>query len=183
MENDALAELYREHARDLARFLLRWGVPTDELDDLMQDCWVVLCEKHDKIVPGRERGFLYGVARNVACAYRRRSSEWRSVNGIPFSEAAVAACTAARCQAHLEGQTCLDLIAAIEHLSPSFRQIVEKMGFEGSSYAEVAGLLGVSEAAVRQRAYRARRQIKAWLQLEAPRAPPPSAEAASELGR
>lgn len=47
------------------RIARRLGIPEAEADDVTQEVFVVASEKRDKIIPGKERAFLYGVTLRV----------------------------------------------------------------------------------------------------------------------
>ncbi len=79
----------RIYARDrpfVRSVLLRFGVPARDVDDLVQDVFVVVWRRLEGIVADREiRPWLYVVAANLAKNYRRlrrHHKEW-SVGEIP----------------------------------------------------------------------------------------------------
>ena len=57
-------------------------------------------------------------------------------------------------------------LADLEHLDPKDRGVLFLVHVEGLSYAAVADELGVSEAACRQRAHRARSRLRSAIQAE-----------------
>lgn len=53
------------------RALWSRGVPREDIDDAVQQVFLLATRKLDSIEPGRERAFLFGVATNVAHEWRR----------------------------------------------------------------------------------------------------------------
>src|SRR6188508_40322 len=66
-----VAALVAAHADFVWRSLRRLGVPAASADDATQQVFLVAQSKLPQIVEGRERGFLFGVAMNVAAHVRR----------------------------------------------------------------------------------------------------------------
>lgn len=56
-----------------------------------------------------------------------------------------------------------DIIAAMNHLAPEFREVLWLVVVEGLSYKETAQTLDIPMGTVMSRLYRARREIRRWL--------------------
>lgn len=65
---------------------------------------------------------------------------------------------------HDAAETRADVVVALEDLDRLSRSIVVLCDVEGLSYAEAAGVLGVTEATVRSRLFRARRRLQSLLE-------------------
>jgi RNA polymerase sigma-70 factor (ECF subfamily) len=69
----SVAAWYREHFAFVWRTLRRWGVPLQNLDDAVQDVFLVVHRRLAEFEPtGSARAWLFGIARNVAQAQRRK---------------------------------------------------------------------------------------------------------------
>ncbi len=72
-----LAQLIRCHSSSIGAFLLRLGVPGADVDDVKQRVWLTALRWSARLQPGRERAFLFAVARREAGhtrrSYRRRA--------------------------------------------------------------------------------------------------------------
>jgi len=53
------------------RVLRRFGFGAEDAEDLAQQVFMIAANKHDLLVPGKERAFLYETARRVAANARR----------------------------------------------------------------------------------------------------------------
>jgi len=56
-----------------------------------------------------------------------------------------------------------DIMAAVNHLAPEFRDVLWLVVVEGFSYKETAQALDIPMGTVMSRLYRARREIRRWL--------------------
>lgn len=76
--HDALAELYRAHYLFVRRSAHRLGVARAQLDDVVQDVFVVLHRRRRELdLRHAGRGLLFGITRRVAKAYRTRAARPR----------------------------------------------------------------------------------------------------------
>ncbi len=56
-----------------------------------------------------------------------------------------------------------DILAAVNHLAPEFRNVLWLVIVEGFSYKETAHMLDIPMGTVMSRLYRARRELRRWL--------------------
>ena len=66
-----LATLFEAHADFVARALRRLGIPERDVDDGLQEVFLIAQSKLDAIEPGKERAYLLGIARRRASTLRR----------------------------------------------------------------------------------------------------------------
>ena len=70
-EHHRLRAIVSEHSRALARYLAREGVPSAELDDALQEVFLVVAAKLPVLPADAERAYLFATAFRVACNARR----------------------------------------------------------------------------------------------------------------
>ena len=148
MQNPVLLVAYREHERELVRFLARRLRCVATAHDLAQDLYVKL---HDQPPPNELRhgkAYLFRMAANLATDHLRSVSRRAELlteaqtmlwDGLeqPTLERALAA------RREVEAMR-----RAVAGLPPLSRRIFEMNRFEGKSQREIAGLLGVSQTTV-----------------------------------
>jgi glucose/mannose transport system substrate-binding protein len=66
-----LRQLKEAHEASLSRYLVRLGVARSELDDAIQEVFIVAASKMPEIRPSTERAFLFGTAARIASNARR----------------------------------------------------------------------------------------------------------------
>jgi RNA polymerase sigma-70 factor (ECF subfamily) len=78
----ALNQLIRSHASSVGIFLQRLGVPSADVDDVKQRVWLTALRWSARLQPGRERAFLFAVARREAGHTRRTSLRRAEVDAV-----------------------------------------------------------------------------------------------------
>jgi RNA polymerase sigma-70 factor (ECF subfamily) len=155
------SELFRERAPFVARQLTRLGVPGAELDDAVQEVFLVVFRRGGFAEgPASETTFLTEVAVRVAANVRRRGRRKPTVS----DEAAIAAVPsrAGDPLVSAEVQESLERVAsALEQLKPEARLVFLLVEVEGASADDVALALGVPTGTVYSRAHAARRAFRA----------------------
>jgi RNA polymerase sigma-70 factor, ECF subfamily len=169
-----IGELVAEHHRFIWRLLSRLGVRDSDLDDTVQQVFMVLVQRKDlEIEIGRERSFLFGVALKVVRTYRRTLARRREArcpppetvdpNGSP--EALV---EQRRARAVLD--------AILESMPMDLRVPFVLFELDDMSTSSIAELLGVPTGTVASRLRRAREWFERStkrLQFSANRGPQP----------
>lgn len=127
----------------------------DELEDLVQETLLRACEKLDRLrQPERFDSWLYGMGRRVAlewCRQRRRRPR-----ALPLSQEPESRPAASERLARLD--------AALALVPARYRETLALYYGEARSYEDIAGLLGITRAAVNQRLTRARALLKGLLE-------------------
>jgi RNA polymerase sigma-70 factor (ECF subfamily) len=151
--------------------LHRLGVPTREIDDVVQQVFVVV-HKNDGYVqgPATPTSYLGAIAVKAASSARRRDGAQRSRD--------------ARCSPELLASSGRDpvrllevrreltqLQAALDEMEPDLRAVLVLTELEGESCASIAASHGIAVGTVYWRAHRARKQFRQIAQrlAEAPR--------------
>lgn len=146
-----LETLYHEHALELLRYLARNAPTPADAEDLLQDTFIEAARFDDRLNEAASpRAWLFGVARNVAAAFRRRLR----THGQAALSADVAAPTLPSADPRLG-----DLRTALQQLDSPFRETLELRIRDDLSYAEIAEVLGVPIGTVRSRLHAAIRTL------------------------
>jgi RNA polymerase sigma-70 factor, ECF subfamily len=149
-----LGVLFRQHVQFIARSLRRLGVPASDVEDAVQEVFMIVSRKMEMITDGAERSFLYGTAMRVASnarrAQTRRSDEpldetARAIDPQPSAEELIG---------RRQARATLD--AVLETMSVDMRAVFTLFELEEMSTAEISSLLGVPIGTVSSRLWRAR---------------------------
>lgn len=163
--NSAASRRFRalvdEHVDAVWRTLRRLGVPARDLDDGVQQAFAVLARRVADVEPGKERGFLLGVALRVAADARRTRRrrpelpcEPEELDRAPDSDASP--------ELLLEQRRRLDLLdRLVGELPESLAEVFVLSELEELTMAEIARLLGIPSGTVASRLRRARELFEA----------------------
>lgn len=156
---DGDREAYRAVLDDITPGLLRFfrsRVNADEAEDLVQDTLIALHRARHTYDPTRPlEPWLFAIARNVATDHFRRQlgrSTWEVLVDEP-PEVGVTGGSAPERQ----------LEQALARLPPAQRQAFEMLKLEGLSVEAAAARAGTTTGALKVRAHRAYRALKAML--------------------
>jgi len=139
------------------RMLRRFGVSSAHLEDAFQQTYLIVSERLDDILPGRERSFVCGVALRIARSHGRRG--WREV---PEEEPDLRPSLQPEAEALLSQRRLVELCDQIlDRLKPDLREVFVLHEIEGFSGVELASLLEIPEGTVHSRLRRARIQVRA----------------------
>jgi RNA polymerase sigma factor (sigma-70 family) len=160
---DAFEAFYRQHVEEVQRFVARRVDDPYLAADLTADVFLAAIEAAQGYRPslGTPVAWLFGFARNVVAAERRRSSRERRATGrIPAAELIQPEDLAGlhrRIDAQAEARR---LYLAMDRLAPSERAVLELVALDGLTVRESARALAIRPAAARVRLYRARRHMQ-----------------------
>lgn len=159
----AFDELYARYAKPIYNFLRRAADRPESADDLLQKTFLKLhAGRHQYQPVGPFRSWIFTLARNVLRDEARERRRRPLADADAFDERQVAAGPGAGRDRAPE----LELIVAeaLAGLPLTQREVVVLSRYHGMSYAEIGELLGISEGAVKQRAFQAMRKLRRWLQ-------------------
>lgn len=155
-----LAELYRRYKRPLYGFLVNRGNGPAAAEDLLQATFERAIKYRTSFRAGMPfKGWVFTIARNLhADAYHRRGrlpvSPGADVERTPMS-------TPGADQVWEGRETAGQARAALAALPEHYREVVDLAWRRGLKYAEIATVLGISEANVKVRIHRATKCLRA----------------------
>ena len=167
-DEDAFAELYRQHAgyvRAIGRSLLR----RSDVDDMLQDTFLAIFTRLGSFEGNAQfRTWITRIAMNqclVLLRIERQPSNGDS-NLLQIDEEMAADGVMDRCifggvDTQLENVPArLDLTKLLRVLRPAQRQLLEMAYFEGMPEMEIAELLGTTVAWVKSNIHQAKRRVR-----------------------
>lgn len=152
-------ELFRRHAVFVARFLWRLGIRGPELDDLVQEVFVV-AHRRGGFVPERAKPttWLAEIAVRVASAHRRRNK--RARQEVELEAALELKTSEPDAGALAETKERLDRVQrALDALDDNQRAVFVLFELEGESCEEIAQGLSVPLGTVHSRLHAARKNF------------------------
>lgn len=145
-------ELFERHHLAVFRFLKRMGAEPADAEDLTQQVFLrVLTALPSYEERQLEKAWVFRIARNVRLDHLRIES--RSPPGKPLSECLAAAVP-------LGHEQRLDIDAALARLGDAEREAFLLREVGGLGYVEIAGAIGATPDAVRNRIHRARMSLR-----------------------
>jgi RNA polymerase sigma-70 factor (ECF subfamily) len=163
---DAFETFYRQHLEAVQRFVARRVSDPHQAADLTADVFLAAIDSAGTFRPGRGTpiGWLYGVARNVLAATRRREARGLAAAGRLAARALVDSDDLARIEERIDAEAqARELYRAMERLTESERAVLELVALEQLSITDAAAALGIRQTAVRVRLHRARRAMRLHL--------------------
>jgi RNA polymerase sigma-70 factor, ECF subfamily len=168
--------LFREHAPFVGRFLQRLGVPASDLDDLLQEVFIVAHRKGGyEPGPAKPRGWLAAIALRVAQAGRRAHRKREPAAGEVIELLRSPGNDPAE---KLEVRQALDRVQhALDALPIEHRAVFVLFEIEGESCEGIAEALAIPVGTVYSRLHHARRRFLTGYEAQrtAATSPPPSA--------
>jgi len=146
----SLHDFCKEYAAPLSRFFFSRGIPAYDVEDLVQESFMVLLANRSRIQDGKGKAFLFGIASRVLMAYRRKTllDRLRRRDGDGVTVAQSGETMASAEAAAVQNEQAALLETAVSQLSPRMQQVVRLVYFEGKSRAEAARMMGVARQAV-----------------------------------
>jgi len=153
-------ELFRRYADFVARLVYRLGVPAPEIDDVVQEVFVVVHRLGGYVRgPATPTSYLGSIAYRAAASSRRRDgvSRRRDAGRMPDELG-----DAERSPVEMleRGERLLQLEAALARLDPKLRMILVLVDLEGESCVAVAASERIPVGTVYWRLHRARRKFR-----------------------
>ena len=150
--------LFRAHASFVASFLARMGVPAIELDDAVQEVFLIAHRKGGyQPGPAQPRSWLAAIAVHIAQAGRRQRRKQQLASADQLE---LASCERPDPASRLETQRALTLVqAALDQLPLELRAAFVLFEIEGESCESIAATWSVPVGTVYSRLHNARRRF------------------------
>jgi len=159
----AFEELYRRYERPVYSFCLRLLGDPDRAQDAFQEAFIHVVDGRENYrYQGRFRSWLFTIAHHACADQARDVRRFSSDPGEPQGAASQSAGAAA--EGRVVARDELDRVLAL--LPREQREVVLLSRYYGFSYGEIADLTGSTEAAVKQKAYRALKTLRAALSAQ-----------------
>lgn len=148
----------------MARFLLRFGVPRADLEDLVQEVFLVVHRLGGyEPGPALPTSFLASIAYRAAVTHRRKRRTRAFVQ--PDAQATDGAQSPRDPARHLEARESLERVArALDALDPGLRLAFVLFELEGEPCGSIAAALGIPVGTVYSRLHAARREFRRVLE-------------------
>lgn len=160
---DVFETFYREHIEAVQRFIARRVADPYLAADLAADVFLAAIDSAHSYRPNRGApiGWLFGIARNVVAAERRRGArERRAASRVPAAAELVEPDDLANLHQRIDAEVgARRLYLAMDRLSPGERAVLELVALDGLAVREAARALGIRAATARVRLHRARRRL------------------------
>lgn len=149
-----MSSLYATNARYVARVLRRLGALPADVDDLVQEVFIVVLRRiPDYEYRGRTAGWLFGICLRVVAAHRRRTVRAQA----RAASAAGLSCEVADPErAAVEQARRHELDELLGRLAPELRQVLVLFEIEERDCQEIARLMATPVGTVYSRLHAAR---------------------------
>lgn len=154
---ERLTELFRRHADDIHAYAT-WRVGRQDAADVVGEVFLAAWRSLDRVRAGEERGWLFGVARNVVLARRRRGAA-----GTVLDERMVTTTVSEAGPDRLADDVALrdQVRRALDALGERDREVLVTTAWFDLTPAEAARVLGISRPTYAVRLHRARNRFRA----------------------
>lgn len=157
---DRLASLFESHAAFVARALRRLGVPDRDVDDGLQEVFIIAQSKLDAIEAGKEKSFLFGIARRRASTLRRSLNRASRRNELSLREIEMSEPPPDSSEWTEQRHARALLDEVLDALPLDLRTVLVLHELEEMESAEIAEMLGIPTGTVASRLRRAREKFE-----------------------
>lgn len=145
-------KLYRQHAASVYRYLRAVLGNHADAEDVTQQVFLKAYRALEQgTKPRKAENWLFTIAHNEVRRHLRDTRGRRLE--VELDE------EVARPDPERSGPSVTDVLRALQQLTPNQRSALVMREFEGRSYAEIAGIIGVSQSALETLVFRARRAL------------------------
>jgi len=153
----AFAALYQQYKKSIYRFCCKFLDDSVAAEDVTQETFLAAFEHHRELrEPQNFRAYLFTIARRRCLNHLRQHGREEKLGDMYVDAEAI--------DKRFEQATEAEQVQrSIAGLPPDYREVILLREYEDLSYSEIAGVLSCSEAAVKARLFKARRQLYAAL--------------------
>jgi RNA polymerase sigma factor (sigma-70 family) len=168
---EAFESFYREHVDAVLRYATRRTDDPHDAADLVADVFLAAIRSAASYREdlGSPIAWLYGIARNLAAAERRRAARAFAAEARISGHRLLDQDDIARLEERIDAErSSRALLNHIAKLPDTQREVLELIAIDGLSTAETAAVLGISNVTARVRLHRARSTLHTLLRAAAP---------------
>jgi RNA polymerase sigma factor (sigma-70 family) len=154
--DDAFREIYERHYREVYRFALFLSGHPSKADDLTAETFIRAWTARDRIRQASVRSYLLTITRNLHRDQQRASRRLRPLEDVFVDDMPRPDNRA------VQTSSLRQVRAGLREIARGDRRALVLYAVRGLSYAQVAGVLGVSVGAVKSRICRARDALAAF---------------------
>lgn len=151
-----LRELYEDHAAAIRSLARRLVGPDGEVDDVVHDAFLIVCDKRARLTRKTALSFLFSTTIKVA-AGRRRRAQFRRFLGLEKAPEVADWRTPER--AAEQGDTRRIVHAILETIPEKRRVVFILHALQGMTCEEIASMLGRPVETIWTRYYKARQEF------------------------
>jgi RNA polymerase sigma-70 factor, ECF subfamily len=157
---------YAAYGSAVYRFVRFHADSADTADDLTADTFLRVLEAGDRYDPARAdaRVWIFTIARNTVRDHFRRARVRKHVNVAALRDLAVDAPSPE--ERLLREESIERLLKGVRQLRPADRELISLRYASELGFAKIAAVLGMGEAAVRTRLWRALARLRAIVEEE-----------------
>jgi len=161
-DDESFAELVRRHKRKVFSIVARFARNDAELDDISQEVFIKVYQTLKKF--RGEAPFEHWVSKiTINACYDELRKRRREGYDVPLDDVSFSLGDSPR--ENMAGSEALEILRpALARLRPQDRMVITLLNLEEKSIKDVAALTGWSEANVKVRAFRARKELKRILE-------------------
>ncbi|WP_345558487.1 sigma-70 family RNA polymerase sigma factor [Streptomonospora halophila] len=161
---DRFEEFYRRHVERITRFVARRVDDPHTAADLTADVFLAAIRSADSYRPdrGEEEAWLFGIARNVVAAERRRAAREADSGNRLAGRRLLDSDDITRMEERIHAEDrARELLGSMAELPEGERQVLELVAVDQLSVTEAAAALGIRKVTARVRLHRARKALAA----------------------
>lgn len=155
--------MYDRHAATIHRYLRR-RVGPDDSEDLLTDTFLIAFRRRTTYDQARKSAlpWLYGIAANLVLKHHRElGRRSRAFDRLATMDATEASFELDLVDHHADASEVRRLLAVVNELPPSDREVLVLYAWEGLSYQDIAAALDIPVGTVRSRLNRVRKNLRA----------------------
>ena len=159
LTRQVLEESYAELETRLYNFALRWVWSPALAEELVQEAYVKVWQRRDRVDSQTLKALLYKIVQNLALSERRKELLRRKFAGFGWLLGETKFDAE---QLYADEQAWQTLRRAVEALPDELREVLLLCEFSDLSYDEIAGILSIPSGTVASRKNRAMNLLKQW---------------------
>jgi RNA polymerase sigma-70 factor (ECF subfamily) len=162
-DDEAFAELVRRHKQKVFRIVARFVRSDYELDDICQEIFIKVYQNLKKY--RGDAPFEHWLTRiAINASYDKLRKQRREGNSVPLEDVTLSQRDPTPEETFSGEEAWKILKHAVANLRPEDRLVITLLNLEEKSVREISALTGWSEAKVKVRAFRARKELKRILE-------------------